>query len=150
MTSGQIKEALAQYCADYGLLGVNEASTPARRFDFWWMKPSQRKQDTVGVEIKVSRGDFLADKKWREYLPYCEKFYFACPKGLIQAHELGPGIGLIWVNEHGGMSIQRGAKNRGIEAENLKQMLCRVIMKLHFQPEPHGPDKAVSETKEKP
>lgn len=145
MTASEVKSALLQYCANYQLLAVLEASTPARRFDMWWMKPSQRKQDTVGVEIKVSRADFLGDKKWPEYLPYCEKFYFACPAGLIQPDELAKGIGLIWVHEGGAMSIQRGARRRDIPQGNLVQMLCRVIMKLHFKPEEPCPDCAKGE-----
>jgi hypothetical protein len=29
------------------------------------------------IEIKSSTADFRADGKWREYLPYCDAFYFA-------------------------------------------------------------------------
>ena len=29
------------------------------------------------VEIKSSAADYRADNKWREYLPYCDSFYFA-------------------------------------------------------------------------
>jgi hypothetical protein len=134
MNADYVKAALLQYCEANRLLAVLEASTPSRRFDLWWMKPSQRKQDTVGIEIKVSRADFVADKKWPHYLGYCEKFYFACPEGLIQPDELAPGVGLIWVHESGATSFQRGAKKRPIDQENLKRMLCRVIMKMHFKP----------------
>lgn len=33
------------------------------------------------VEIKVSRTDLLGDAKWREYLDYCDRFYWAIPAG---------------------------------------------------------------------
>ena len=29
------------------------------------------------VEIKSSRADFAADHKWRDYLEFCDRFYFA-------------------------------------------------------------------------
>jgi hypothetical protein len=29
------------------------------------------------VEVKSCRADFRADRKWREYLDYCDRFYFA-------------------------------------------------------------------------
>jgi len=32
------------------------------------------------VEIKTTANDFRADRKWREYLPYCDSFYFAVPE----------------------------------------------------------------------
>jgi hypothetical protein len=29
------------------------------------------------VEVKSCRADFAADRKWQEYLAYCDRFYFA-------------------------------------------------------------------------
>lgn len=34
----------------------------------------------VAVEVKVSTGDFRQDSKWREYLDFCDRFYFAVPE----------------------------------------------------------------------
>ncbi|SLN21128.1 MmcB family DNA repair protein [Oceanibacterium hippocampi] len=33
------------------------------------------------VEIKSSIADFRSDRKWPEYLDYCERFFFAVPAG---------------------------------------------------------------------
>jgi hypothetical protein len=33
------------------------------------------------VEIKVSRADLLGDRKWPEYLEYCDRFFWAVPHG---------------------------------------------------------------------
>ena len=33
------------------------------------------------VEIKVSRADLFGDNKWRDYLDYCDLFYWAVPAG---------------------------------------------------------------------
>lgn len=35
----------------------------------------------VIVEIKVSRADLLGDAKWQDYLPHCDRFYWAVPAG---------------------------------------------------------------------
>nr|WP_155006500.1 MmcB family DNA repair protein [Sphingomonas hengshuiensis] len=35
----------------------------------------------VIVEIKVSRADLLGDSKWTEYLPHCDRFFWAVPQG---------------------------------------------------------------------
>jgi hypothetical protein len=62
------------------------------RLDAWAMKRSWSSPCTYGYEVKVSRQDFLKDDKWRNYLPYCNEFYFAATKGLIQLEELPEGI----------------------------------------------------------
>ena len=33
------------------------------------------------VEIKVSRADLLGDGKWRDYLDFCDRFFWAVPIG---------------------------------------------------------------------
>lgn len=135
MNAREVKKALVGYCSEYKLLGIEEATAGGRRFDFWWMMPSFSNQATSGIEIKVSRADFLADKKWRGYLPYCEKFYFACPAGLIKAEELEPGVGLIYITEAGNVSFEKRAKKRPMSEEAVRKMLLRVIFKLHFREE---------------
>jgi hypothetical protein len=35
----------------------------------------------VIVEIKVSRADLLGDAKWNDYLPHCDRFFWAVPEG---------------------------------------------------------------------
>ena len=37
------------------------------------------------VEVKSSVADYRADRKWREYLPFCDWFYFAVGEGFPQA-----------------------------------------------------------------
>lgn len=52
-------------------------------------------------EIKVSRPDFLSDKKYKKYLPLCDKFYFVCPWGVIKLEELPENAGLIYITKTG-------------------------------------------------
>lgn len=64
---------------------------------------------SVLIEVKVSRADFLRDKKKAHRNPYWggtsgeagglgQKRYFCCPLGLIGADELPEGWGLIYVD----------------------------------------------------
>ena len=49
-----------------------------RRADLMAICPKGR---IVIVEIKVSRADLLGDGKWRDYLDYCDRFFWAVPAG---------------------------------------------------------------------
>ncbi|MFA5381927.1 MAG: MmcB family DNA repair protein [Candidatus Micrarchaeia archaeon] len=71
------------------------------RMDAWAMRKSWSNFGTVGYEIKVSRQDFIGDKKWTSYLQYCSEFYFVCPPKIIMPDEVGDMAGLIWVSENG-------------------------------------------------
>src|SRR5262249_9572389 len=54
---------------------------------------SGRRVDVIGldgqggvviVEIKSSVEDYRGDRKWSEYLEFCDAFYFAVPEGFPQ------------------------------------------------------------------
>ena len=65
----------------------------ARRIDLFYFKRWNR--ETKGYEIKVTRSDFLNDRKWQEYLKFCTWFSFIAPKGVIKKEELPENIGLV-------------------------------------------------------
>lgn len=51
----------------------------ARRADLMGI---DSKGKLVIVEIKVARADLLGDRKWPDYLEFCDRFYWAVPPGL--------------------------------------------------------------------
>ena len=57
------------------------------------------------IEVKVSRSDFLSDKKkyWRKYPEKGIGSFrsYLCPEGLINESDLPKNWGLLWVNEKG-------------------------------------------------
>jgi hypothetical protein len=62
-----------------GLLALCEVPLPnGRRAD---MMAIDSKGFLTIVEIKVSRADLLGDRKWTDYLDYCDDFYWAVPAG---------------------------------------------------------------------
>ncbi len=61
------------------LYGICEAPLPnGRRADL--MAICGKGLLTI-VEIKVSKADLLGDRKWPDYLDYCDRFYWAVPTG---------------------------------------------------------------------
>lgn len=61
------------------LLALCEVPLPnGRRADMMAVDP---KGIITIVEIKVSRADLMGDHKWRDYLDYCDRFFWAVPAG---------------------------------------------------------------------
>ena len=75
------------------------------------------------VEVKSCRADFRSDRKWREYLDYCDRFYFAVASDFPLAL-LPPEEGLILADRFGG-EIVREARLRALSAARRKAMLIR-------------------------
>lgn len=65
---------------------------------------------SVLIEVKVSRGDFLSDKKkpFRQHpqLGVGRNRYYCCPTGLIKKEELPEGWGLIYIDEAGRVKME--------------------------------------------
>lgn len=75
------------------------------------------------VEIKSCRADFICDRKWHDYLGYCDRFYFAVGRDF--PYDLLPaGEGLILADRFEG-AIVREARLRPLGAARRKAMLVR-------------------------
>jgi hypothetical protein len=59
----------------------------------------------LGVEIKVALNDLKGDRKWPEYLEFCESFFFAIPPDFPDEH-VPPGTGLIVADRFGGAIVR--------------------------------------------
>ena len=98
-----------------------------RRMDGWVITTHLK---TIGYEIKVSRQDFRQDKKWKDYIPYCDEFYFVCPPKIIFPDELEPEAGLVYVREHQLRVIKKCDKQK---SEYDKRFLLNIIQ-TRFNP----------------
>ncbi len=77
----------------------------------------------TAVEVKSSVEDFRADTKWQEYLPFCDKFFFAVP--LEFPVELLPDeTGLILADAYGA-AIERPATMGDMNASRRKALMIR-------------------------
>lgn len=61
--------------------------------------------ELVVVEVKSSRQDYLSDRKWRDYLDYCDQFYFAVPED-FPLDLLPEDCGLMRVDAYGGAILR--------------------------------------------
>jgi hypothetical protein len=57
------------------------------------------------VEIKSGLADFQADKKWPEYLPYCDRFFFAVAPD-FPVEKLPEDVGYIFADAYGAEIIR--------------------------------------------
>ena len=95
---------------------------------------SGRRADVVGIdrkgkiviaEIKISAADFRTDRKWTEYLEFCDLFYFAVP--LEFPDEMLPGeLGLIRADAYSGDIVRPSAKNpKPLHASRRREVTLR-------------------------
>lgn len=75
------------------------------------------------IEVKSSLEDFAVDAKWEEYLPFCDRFYFAVPMD-FPMDRLPPEIGLIVADAYGA-AIERKSMEGQMNAARRKALTLR-------------------------
>ncbi len=75
------------------------------------------------VEIKSSLADFRADRKWPDYLDFCERLYFAVPPDF--PHEVLPAEHGLIVADAYDARILRAAAERKLSAARRKALTLR-------------------------
>jgi len=109
------------------LFALCEAPLPnGRRAD---MIALSAKGELTIIEIKVSKADLVGDRKWTDYLDYCDRFYWAVPAGFdLRPFEDGcrsdPCAGLIVADRYGAEVI-REAPVRPLAAARRKAEVLR-------------------------
>ena len=64
--------------------------------------------ETVIVEVKTSPADYRTDRKWSEYLEFCDAFFFAVPAAFPLAL-LPADCGLMVADDYGAEILRRPA-----------------------------------------
>ncbi len=86
-----------------------------------------KRGEFILVEVKSSAADFRADRKWREYLPFCDRFYFAVgedfPRPLLPAD-----TGLI-IADRFGATILRPAVAAPMNGNRRRHQILRFARK---------------------
>ncbi|MEN8198293.1 MAG: MmcB family DNA repair protein [Pseudomonadota bacterium] len=80
----------------------------------------------VIVEIKSSIEDYRGDQKWREYLPYCDRFFFGVP-ARFPHHVLPRDTGLI-IADAFGAAIRRPAPVHAVNTTRRRRQLLRFAL----------------------
>ncbi|MDE2361637.1 MAG: MmcB family DNA repair protein [Hyphomicrobiales bacterium] len=136
----RIARGVRRMLASAGHSTVEEMSLPdGRRADIVALQPDGF---IAIVEIKSCRADFRSDRKWRNYLEFCDQFYFAIdaqtPMGLIPAD-----VGLILADDFGAQLV-RPAPEARLAAARRKSMLLRFARlsadRLHALQDPRWRD----------
>ena len=92
------------------------------------------RQRIVICETKSGPADYKADRKWRQYLDYCNKMYFVmCPdtfrklKPTLKVDLKGTGVGVMVLNpDTGFLDVKKTAKDRDMEPETTLSLITRM------------------------
>ena len=133
-----IQRGASRLLRQYGMTPVPEVTLPnGRRAD---LTALGRKGDIWMVEIKSSTIDFQVDRKWPEYLHYCDRLLFAVgpdfPLELLPAE-----AGVIVADAYGGTMLREALEQRlGPSArKTMTLLLARIAAgRLHEAMDPEG------------
>lgn len=139
ITSEHVREALKLRFepAQYALLWevANGAGAHSRRFadaiaiGLW---PSHGCK-VEGVEIKVSRSDFLHEMKQPEkstpIYQHCHHWWLACPAGMVKPEELPPTWGLLELLDNGTLRTKKKAPL--LEPIDMPRTFVAALMRRH-------------------
>lgn len=96
------------------------------RLDYWVLRRSWVRPAMIGYEVKSGRADWLADNKWRNYLPLCNELWFIAPdKSAIKEAELPENVGLLRLAGSRLVTVRRAAWR---EIECPEALLTYVLM----------------------
>ena len=117
-TTLSVTRGAARLLADMGYAPLLEVGLPnGRRADVMALG---RKGDIVIVEVKSGPEDYRIDRKWPEYAPFCDAFFFAVgpdfPQDLLPGHP-----GLIVADGFGG-AVVRDAPSTPLAAPRRKAL----------------------------
>ena len=100
--TGAVTRGAARLLLDMGYAPLLEVGLPnGRRADLMALSPKGR---IAICEVKSGLEDYRADRKWGEYLPFCDAFYFAVAPEFPHAI-LPEGPGLIVADGFGGAVV---------------------------------------------
>jgi hypothetical protein len=105
-TTASVTRGAARLLADMGYAPLLEVGLPnGRRADVMALG---KKGDIVIVEVKSGAQDYRVDRKWPDYLPFCDAFFFAVapefPMDLLPDQP-----GLIVADGFGGAVVREAA-----------------------------------------
>lgn len=102
-TTRRITRGVARLMVDLGHAPLVEVALPnGRRADVMALGP---RGEIVICEVKSSPEDYRCDRKWGDYAPFCDRFYFAVSTGF--PHDILPQeVGLIVADDFGGAILR--------------------------------------------
>jgi len=91
------------------------------------------------IEVKVSRADFLSDKKkfWRQHrnMGIGRFRSYLCPEGLIQREELPHNWGLLYISEIGKITEIKSAVLQECNSIEELQLITSILRRENIKPQ---------------
>lgn len=103
MTAADVVRLLrARHAADVFVAECKDGPTISRggrhlRLDAWAMPRSWTHPETYGYEVKVSRADWVRDRKLEDYFGLTDYFCVVAPRGVVDPAELPAAVGYLEV-----------------------------------------------------
>ena len=84
------------------------------------------KRKIIIVEVKSNKKSLKYDKKWKNYLNYCNYFYFAC-NDKLKDFNFSENIGVIQNNSNN-IKIIRKSKYKKLSENKKKQLIFKIAL----------------------
>ena len=128
-TAADILRGTMRLLLEQGLSSLPEFTLrTGRRLDLLALAADGR---LTAVEVKSSRTDFLTDRKWPDYLPFADRFYFAVAPG-FPIEILPESEGLILADRYAA-SVVRPAALRVVAPGRRRALLLRFARTAAFR-----------------
>lgn len=103
--AASVQRGVCRLLAQMAYAPVTELTlATGRRVDILALGP---RGEIIIVEIKSSLIDYRTDAKWEEYLPFCDRFYFAVPPEFPR-EVIPEKVGLIIADRYGAEVLREG------------------------------------------
>jgi hypothetical protein len=128
--AGEVARGVTRLFCRQDLFAICEMQLPnGRRAD---LMAIDGKGGLTIVEIKVAKADLLGDGKWRDYLEYCDRFFWAVPPHLAaicEGERFLPGEAGLIVADRYDAAIVRDAAHRPLAPARRKAEVLRFARK---------------------
>jgi len=122
LVAARVTRGLLRALVDHGFVALTEVTLAnGRRADVLALGP---RGELRIIEIKSSVADFHSDRKWGEYLGFCDSFAFAVPAEFPR--EILPAEHGLWVADAYGADELRPSPVLSLNAARRKAMMLRV------------------------
>ena len=124
--AGEVARGVTRLLCRRDLFSICEMPLPnGRRAD---LMAIDAKGGLTIVEIKVAKADLVGDAKWRDYLDYCDRFYWAVPASLarlLEHERFLPGEAGLIVADRYDAAVLREAVERALAPARRKAEVLR-------------------------
>lgn len=124
LVAGDIVRGTCRLLTAYGYGTLTEVTLrTGRRVDVMALAPDG---GITVVEVKSSVQDFRSDRKWRDYLEFCDRFFFAVGEGF--PHEILPDEPGLIVADRFGADILRDAPETRLAPARRKALTLKFAL----------------------